>query len=636
MTATRIDAVSGWIATVIKNGLVLPGIGAGQVLEIESVGEAGACVTAKYRSSASGAVITGVPCADVWESRRWELVDTGAGSYALRNYVHRTMCIASADVAGAGGIVQAPCAPTDAKQQWTFKEQAGGAVSVINTASGKALVANSATTFGLTADTGAKAEKWKYRTVTKMVYDALPVGGYVSLRTAVGEKTLTGGGSQATVGAVTETSPLDLRQRSTFKVLVGLTDPGCFTLESVASPGKYLHLDIGGGIGVAKPAAGAEYRATWCTETAAQGTGITLTTATDSWRALRSHKNGLVYGGASWYAGVPNGDDTADYVPDTAWIVSTPLAPASVSAGQVLEIESAAQTGRCVTTKDRTPSAGAVIVAVGCTDTWQMRRWELVDTGAGSVALRNYVNRWMCLGSADAAGSGVVQVACDAADSRQRWTFGGLADGTWQISNVVSGKTLAAPNATTIGFSAPSAGMSTQWRIRNVTKMRYDLPAAGSLVSLQTAVGAKSLTAAPGSPQATVGAVSAGTALATRQASTFKLVQGLADPSCYSFESTSMPGQYLDLKGPAGGINLDAAATPDKKTTSTWCAQESEFGTGITFIAYNNSWRALRSYKNGGVYGGASWYAAFPEADDAANYIPDTAWTLGAPWVAAP
>jgi hypothetical protein len=56
----------------------------------------------------------------------------------------------------------------------------------------------------------------------------------------------------------------------------------------------------------------------------------------------------------------------------------------------------------------------------------------------------------------------------------------------------------------------------------------------------------------------------------------------------------------------------------------------------LTFTIENNGWRALRSYKNGLVYGGASWNAGYPQADDTVNYIPDTAWIIGDPWVTSP
>ncbi|WP_435748601.1 AbfB domain-containing protein [Microbacterium sp. PMB16] len=641
VTSTRADVLAPWVATTIENGRKLPGIAAGQVLEIESVGRAGACISTKDRSSAAGPVIVPVGCAEIWQMRRWELVEVTPTVFALRSYGYRAMCAASADTAGTS-VVQAACAPTDAKQQWTFREEVGGKPSIVNIASGKSLAAPTATTLTLKADTGAAAERWTYRNVTKARYDIAPLGSYVSLRTAVGGKSLSVASAMGTaaVTVVTATSPLAARQASTFRVVKGLANAECYSLESVAFPGRYLDFPAttdGGSrlVLAAASAASATPKATWCAEEAAHGTGFSFSAANNSWRLLRAHANGSVYAGASWYAGVPNADDTVNYVQDTAWLVGEPWAAPALADGQVLEIESAGQPGACLSTRNRSASAGSVLAPEGCTALWQMRRWELVEVAANQFAMRNDVTRTMCIGSADAAGSAAVQVACDLADSRQRWTFVGQSNGAFAIKNVASNKVLSAPTSTTIGLASASTAVDQQWRYRNVTKMRYDAAVVGNLVSLRTAVGGKSLVAS-GTAQATVAAISETSPIASRRDATFKVVQGLSDPGCFSFESLSSPGQYLDLTVAAAAIRLSTATTTEKKMSSTWCAQEAVHGVGVSFVGGNNSWRALRSYKNGFVYAGASWNAGAPEADDTVGYIPDTAWTVGAPWVTAP
>ncbi len=631
VTATRGDVIAPWVTATIENGRKLAGISAGQVLEIESIAQAGACVTTKDRNTGVGNVVVGVGCTEVWQQRRWELVEVTPTVFALRNYVNRDKCIA-ADAAGTG-VVQAVCATTDKKQQWTFREQRAGAVSIVNAASGNVLSAPSATTLSLRADTGANADRWKYRNVTKMRYDVATIGSYVSLRTAVGGKSLVAGAAsaQATVNDVVATSPLATRAASTFRVVAGLADAQCYSFESITVPGQYIYMNMGGLVTLTPPAV--PYRATWCAEDAAFGQGITFSTATDSWRVMRSHSNGLVYGGASWYAGIPIADDSQNFVPDTAWTIGEAWAPPTLAAAQVLELESVAQGGKCLTAKERSAVAGAVIGAVGCSEVWQVRQWELIESGAGAFALRNTVTRSLCLGSADAAGSAVVQASCDLTDAKQRWSFTTLPSGAVSIVNAGSGKALAAPTASTVALAAPvAASPQQQWRYRNATKMQYDIAPVGSLISLRTAETGKSLSATVGGAQATIPMVTEASTSNARKDATFRVVQGLANPQCYSFESLSAPGQYLYMNI-GGNVILSAPTVPYR---ATWCAEDAAFGKGLTFSISGDSWRVMRSYKNGLVYGGASWWAGIPNADDTQNYIPDVAWTIGAPWATVP
>ena len=641
-TSTRVDTIAPWITQTILDGRQLPGVGAGQILEISNVGLAGACVSSKDRGSTAGPVIVVVGCTELWQMRRWELVEVSPTIFALRSHGYRAMCIASTDAVGSG-VAQAACAPTDVKQQWTFREQVGGKVSIVNVSSGKSLAAPAASSTPLTLknDSGAAAERWTYTTVAKARYDIAAVGSYVSVRTAVGGKSLSVATADGTAAItdVTATSTLTSRQSATFRVVPGLADATCYSFESVAFPGRYLDFPASNANGSrlalsTASAATAIPKATWCAEEAVHGTGFSFSAANNAWRYLRSHANGSVYAGASWYAGVPNADDTVNYTADTAWTIGEAWAPPVRENAQVLEIESVGQAGMCLSTRNRSASAGAVVTPEGCTALWQMRRWELVEVSADRFALRNDVARTMCIGSADAAGSGVVQATCDLADTRQQWSFAEQANGSVALTNVASNKVLTTPNSTSLSLTSASGAASQQWRYRNVTKMRYDIAPVGSLVSLHTAVGGKTLVAS-GSAQAAVSAVSEASPLATRSNATFRVVAGLSDASCYSFESITTPGQYLDMTSSAT-ITLSTATTAAKKTTTTWCAQEAVYGSGFSFAGANNSWRILRSHANGFVYAGASWYAGVPNGDDAANYVPDTAWTIGAPWATAP
>jgi hypothetical protein len=110
---------------------------------------------------------------------------------------------------------------------------------------------------------------------------------------------------------------------------------------------------------------------------------------------------------------------------------------------------------------------------------------------------------------------------------------------------------------------------------------------------------------------------------------TFIIRPGLADSSCYSFESRNFAGQYLRhanfriRKDPRDGtalFDLDA----------TFCAQPGRYGSGeVTLASLNIGAHNIRHY-SAEVWiasnGGPSAY------DNPASYDPDVTWHLAAAW----
>ncbi|MDX6740221.1 AbfB domain-containing protein [Actinocorallia sp. A-T 12471] len=110
---------------------------------------------------------------------------------------------------------------------------------------------------------------------------------------------------------------------------------------------------------------------------------------------------------------------------------------------------------------------------------------------------------------------------------------------------------------------------------------------------------------------------------------TFVIRPGLADPTCYSFESRNFPGHYLRhseyrvRKDPRdGGVLFDQDAT--------YCAQPGRFGSGdVTLVSLNRPDTALRHYDSEvwiAVNGGGN------PRDTTTNYDADTTWRLVPPW----
>lgn len=108
---------------------------------------------------------------------------------------------------------------------------------------------------------------------------------------------------------------------------------------------------------------------------------------------------------------------------------------------------------------------------------------------------------------------------------------------------------------------------------------------------------------------------------------TFKIVAGLADASCYSFESRNFAGHYLrHFSSRVRKDPRDGSAVFDQD--ATFCAQPGLFGTGVSFESYNFPGRYLR-HSDSEVWlaggGGSGW-------DKPHSFSEDASWSVVAPW----
>ncbi|ATB34393.1 AbfB domain-containing protein [Melittangium boletus] len=112
-----------------------------------------------------------------------------------------------------------------------------------------------------------------------------------------------------------------------------------------------------------------------------------------------------------------------------------------------------------------------------------------------------------------------------------------------------------------------------------------------------------------------------------KQDATFRLVTGLAESSCYSFESRNFPGQYLrhaDSRLRKDARNGTALFDQD----ATFCAQPGLSGTGVSFESFNYPGRYLRHF-NSEVWTAAGFGS---EWDSAGNFTVDSSWNVAPPW----
>ncbi|MFK0191592.1 AbfB domain-containing protein [Kitasatospora sp. NPDC090308] len=107
---------------------------------------------------------------------------------------------------------------------------------------------------------------------------------------------------------------------------------------------------------------------------------------------------------------------------------------------------------------------------------------------------------------------------------------------------------------------------------------------------------------------------------------TWKVVTGLADPACYSFESRNYPGQYLRHRD--SRVYREAGSDALFRADATFCARPGTGGVRLT--AYNYPDRYLRHFDSQvwiATYGGGN-----PWDGNTPSFVADTTWSVDAPW----
>ncbi|GAB4059098.1 AbfB domain-containing protein [Catellatospora paridis] len=123
--------------------------------------------------------------------------------------------------------------------------------------------------------------------------------------------------------------------------------------------------------------------------------------------------------------------------------------------------------------------------------------------------------------------------------------------------------------------------------------------------------------------------VNAASPAALKADATFVVRRGLADPTCYSFESKNFAGHYL--RHANFRVRKDARdGTALFDADATFCAQPGRSGTGnVSLVSSNLPSLSVRHYAaevwvagNGGPH----------PYDSPGNYAPDTTWAVVSPW----
>ena len=124
--------------------------------------------------------------------------------------------------------------------------------------------------------------------------------------------------------------------------------------------------------------------------------------------------------------------------------------------------------------------------------------------------------------------------------------------------------------------------------------------------------------------------VNASSDATTKQDATFVVRRGLADPSCYSFESRNYPGRFL--RHSQFRVRVDAGdGSAGFARDATFCVRPGPAGGGsITLDSYNLATRSVRHY-NSEVWLAAEGGPNSPY-DAAGSYPADVSWAVAPPW----
>ncbi|SHJ86497.1 Glycosyl hydrolases family 2 [Nocardiopsis flavescens] len=110
---------------------------------------------------------------------------------------------------------------------------------------------------------------------------------------------------------------------------------------------------------------------------------------------------------------------------------------------------------------------------------------------------------------------------------------------------------------------------------------------------------------------------------------TWRIVPGLADGSCVSFESRNFPGEHLRHKDSRVGREASDGGTLFAED-ATWCPVPGLSGQGVSFRSYNYPAEYLRHYDGELWLSGAGGVTEPYETSD--RYAEDVTWAVEDPW----
>ncbi|NYE94878.1 hypothetical protein FHU41_001099 [Psychromicrobium silvestre] len=305
-----------------------------------------------------------------------------------------------------------------------------------------------------------------------------------------------------------------------------------------------------------------------------------------------------------------------------------------VASGSIVLIKNAGITDSCLGLPAFTKVENTTMQSVKCADSTRTR-WEVTEVSAGIYTLEADFGK-LCLsvlGESTGENAALAQTTCSAQSTFQQWKTLPAGGGKFQLSNVATGFVAGAAgvvvNTDEKVTQQKYAGQAKQqWTASVVGQAKYDI--THSYISIQAVAPdvskGKSVRHENGLGYVNNLVTASSTELQRKDAS-WKVVPGLADPKCYSFESVSLPGKYLYADSSTARTGIVSAPRAD---LATWCGRIARSGTGINLQWYANPTRILR-HNSGNLYAGTSG-GPISGADSATQFDEMTSWSIGAAW----
>jgi hypothetical protein len=123
--------------------------------------------------------------------------------------------------------------------------------------------------------------------------------------------------------------------------------------------------------------------------------------------------------------------------------------------------------------------------------------------------------------------------------------------------------------------------------------------------------------------------VNAGSDAVTKADATFTIRPGLANASCYSFESVNFPGEYLRHANSRVMKSADDGSAL-MHNDATWCARPGLSGSGVSFESFNFPGRYMRHFNAQLWMSTGTGEAA--DFNTQAVFAADVTWSVVAPW----
>lgn len=311
----------------------------------------------------------------------------------------------------------------------------------------------------------------------------------------------------------------------------------------------------------------------------------------------------------------------------TNWIQTTIDNSKKLDGGnnQIVRINPAADKNSCLTYLARARTANDTAYSAKCDLGNQInsQRFELIEKGIGVYAIRDWYAR-QCVTSTNE--TYVIQGKCDNNSSAQKWDFVPAGNGNRYIKNVANGKVLDINGKGDLIQTDLNTNVASQrWAVAKESQALYNLPSIGSYVSIQTTVAGSPLSIRHKNGVGQVASITNSSPEADRKSSTWKIVPGLYEPECISFQSLDFPQQYLSAR------DINVVTRGSEPSTGGLSPAEGSFcpRTGSLADSIGFDWSGNQGYALQNVSGALK--IGFRQSDNG-DFERDTSWKISAPW----